>query len=158
MATVVKSTVVPASPDAIWAVLADFPAISSWASNVDHSCLLSDQTEDVGMARRIQTGRTTVVETVEQWEPGVALSYAITGLPAVIRSVTNTWTLARADGAAAFPRTTVSLTTETDAGPRPPQQGIAKVVGRKLGQASDEMLAGLAEHFAAPHNEQEQDT
>lgn len=155
MATVKRSITIDASVPAIWAVLADFPAIAGWASNVDHSCLLSDQTDGVGMARRIQTGRTTVVETVEDWDPGVSLRYAITGLPAVIRSVTNTWTLAPADGAAAFPRTTIRLTTEIDAGTRPPQRGIAKVVGRKLGQASDVMLAGLAAHVAASLEKQE---
>lgn len=154
MATVTRSATIPASADAVWAMLADFAAISQWASNVDHSCLLSDQTEGVGMVRRIQTGRTTVVETVEHWNPGVSLRYAITGLPPVIRSVTNTWTLAPADGAAAFPRTTITLTTEIDAGTRPPQQGIAKVVGRKLGQASDEMLAGLAAHLASSLEQQ----
>ena len=143
MATVTKSTTIPASVDAVWAVLADFAAIGQWAPNVDHSCLMSDQTEGVGMVRRIQTGRTTVVETVEHWEPGVALRYAITGLPPIIRSVTNAWSI-EPDGDA----TTATLTTEIDAGPRPPQQGIAKAVGRKLGQASDEMLAGLATHFA----------
>jgi uncharacterized protein YndB with AHSA1/START domain len=143
MATVMKSTTIPASVDAVWALLADFAAISQWAPNVDHSCLMSDQTEGVGMVRRIQTGRTTVVETVEHWEPGVALRYAITGLPPIIRSVTNAWSI-EPDGDA----TTATLTTEIDAGPRPPQQGIAKAVGRKLGQASDEMLAGLATHFA----------
>ena len=37
------------------------------------------------------------------------------------------------------------------------QKGIAKVVGRKLGQASDEMLAGIAEQFTAPRNAQEAD-
>jgi hypothetical protein len=73
----------------------------------------------------------------------VALRYAITGLPPIIRSVTNTWSIESYGDA-----TTATLTTEIDAGPRPPQQGIAKVVGRKLGQASDEMLAGLATHFA----------
>ena len=73
MATVMKSTTIPASVDAVWAVLADFAAISQWAPNVDHSCLMSDQTEGVGMVRRIQTGRTTVVERVEHWEPGAAL-------------------------------------------------------------------------------------
>lgn len=143
MATVIKSATIPASVDAVWAVLADFAAISQWASNVDHSCLLSDQTEGVGTVRRIQTGRATIVETVEQWEPGVALGYGITGLPPVVRSVTNTWTIA-ADGEG----TIASLTTEIDAGSRPPQRGIAKVVGRKLGQASDEMLTGLAAHLA----------
>ena len=143
MATVMKSTTIPASVDAVWAVLADFATISQWAPNVDHSCLMSDQTEGVGMVRRIQTGRTTVVETVEHWEPGVALRYAITGLPPIIRLVTNAWSIESHGDA-----TTATLTTEIDAGQRPPQQGIAKVVGRKLGQASDEMLAGLATHFA----------
>ena len=156
MATVVKSTSVPASPDEVWAVLSDFAAISEWASNVDHSCLLSDQTEGVGMVRRIQTGRTTVVETVTRWEPGVALSYALTGLPAVIRSLTNTWTLEPLSDTTST-STTVTLTTEVDAGSRPPQKGIAKVVGRKLGQASDEMLAGIVERFAAQRDAQEAD-
>ncbi len=138
MATVVRTTDISAPAEQIWDILADFPMISSWASNVDHSCLLSDQTDGLGMQRRIQSGRLTLVETVEHWEPGVSLRYAITGLPPVIRSVTNTWKLTpSAEG------TTVSLTTEIDAGPRPPQQGIAKIVGRKLGQASDEMLTGL---------------
>jgi carbon monoxide dehydrogenase subunit G len=151
MTTVMKSSTIPASVDAVWAVLADFATISQWAPNVDHSCLLSDQADGVGMVRRIQTGRTTVVETVEHWEPGVALRYAITGLPPIIRSVTNTWSLE-----SQVAGTVASLTTEIDAGPRLPQQGIAKVVGRKLGQASDEMLAGLANHFATSPEQQEQ--
>jgi carbon monoxide dehydrogenase subunit G len=150
MATVVKSMEIPAPADAVWAVLADFPRISAWASNVDHSCLMSEKTEGVGMVRRIQSGRTTVVETVEYWDPGVALRYAITGLPPVIRSVTNTWSVLP-DGNA----TIVNLITEIDAGPRPPQQGIAKLVGRKLGEASDQMLSGLAAHLAAPSTSQE---
>ena len=154
MATVVKSLPVPASPDAIWAVLADFAEISGWASNVDHSCLMSNQIEGVGMVRRIQSGRTTVVETVTRWEPGVELSYALTGLPAVIRSLTNTWTFEPLSDASST-STTVTLTTEVDVGSRPPQKGIAKIVGRKLGQASDAMLAGLAEQFTAPLNAQE---
>ena len=155
MATVMKSTTIPASVDAVWAVLADFAAISQWAPNVDHSCLMSDQTEGVGMVRRIQTGRTTVVETVEHWEPGAALRYAITGLPPIVRSVTNQWSIESHGDA-----TTATLTTEIDAGPRPPQQGIAKAVGRKFGQASDAMLAGLATHFSTspeqPGQQQEQ--
>jgi carbon monoxide dehydrogenase subunit G len=104
---------------------------------------MSEQTEGVGMVRRIQSGRTTVVETVQVWEPDVALRYAITGLPTVIRSVTNTWSVVPdRDG------TKVDLTTEIDTGPRPPQQGIAKLIGRKLGEASDQMLSGLAAHLA----------
>jgi Polyketide cyclase / dehydrase and lipid transport len=128
-----------AAPTAeVWATLADFAAISSWADNVDHSCLISAQTEGVGIVRRIQSGRTTLLERVVSWEPGVCLSYALEGLPAVVRSATNTWTLdATANGSM------VTLTSRADAGPRPPQQLIAKVVCRKLAQASDQMLSGL---------------
>ena len=143
MATITRTASIPASPDAVWAVLADFPAISAWAPNVDHSCLMSDQTEGVGMVRRIQTGRTTVVETVTVYEPLVALGYAITGLPPVIDSVTNTWTLESAGES-----TMATLTTEIDAGPRPPQRAIARAVGRTMGKASDQMLGGLAERIA----------
>jgi len=143
MVAVSKTRLIPASSDAVWAVLSDFGAISSWAANVDHSCLMAEKGEGVGMVRRIQTGRSTVVETVEVWEPGRALGYQLTGLPSVIRSVTNTWTLASTGE-----ETTATLTTEIDAGSRPPQKAIAKAVGRMLGKASDQMLDGLAAHFA----------
>ncbi|MEZ5247626.1 MAG: SRPBCC family protein [Acidimicrobiales bacterium] len=143
MATITKRREISAPPDAVWAVLADFAAISAWAPNVDHSCLLTAQTEGIGMVRRIQTGRITVVETVEVYEPGRTLGYRLTGLPSVIRSVTNTWTLE-----ASGDHTVATLTSEIDAGPRPPHKAIARAVGRTLGKASDEMLDGLAAHLA----------
>ncbi len=148
MTVVARSGSIAARPHDVWAVLADFGAISSWAPNVDHSCLLTDQAAGVGTARRIQTGRTTLVETVAVWtaptvdSPGV-LSYSLTGLPRVIRSVTNTWHLSLRGDA-----TIVTLTSTVDAGPRPPQKGIARIVSRRLASASDEMIAGLTSHIA----------
>jgi carbon monoxide dehydrogenase subunit G len=142
MTTVERTTTILVTPHDVWAVLADFGSINGWAPNVDHSCLLSDQDSGIGTKRRIQTGRTTIVETVIAWDPGVMLSYAITGLPPVIRSVTNTWRLEPAGGG-----TKVTLTSEIDAGPRPPQKLIAKAVARKLGAASDQMLNGIAAHL-----------
>lgn len=144
MAQVAASLAVPAQPDAVWDVLSDFATISAWAPDVDHSCLLSDQTEGVGMVRRIQTGRSTLRETVTRWEPGIALAYTITGLPPVIRSLTNEWSLAL-DGSG----TSVTVTTTVDAGPRPPQQAVARVIARKVATATNAMLAGLAEHLTA---------
>ncbi|MDG2112018.1 MAG: SRPBCC family protein, partial [Actinomycetota bacterium] len=102
-------------------------------------CLLSNQHEGVGASRRIQTGTTTLVERVVVWESPTTLSYDIEGLPPVVRSATNTWSVAASDGG-----TRVELTSSVDAGPRPPQKAIAKLVARKMGQASDLMLAGLA--------------
>ena len=140
MAVVERTALIDATPAQVWAVLADFAAISRWASNVDHSCLLTEQSSGVGAVRRIQSGGVTVVETVESWEPDVSVSYRITGLPPVIKRVTNSWQLLAADT-----QTRVMLTTQIDAGSRPPQRLIAKAVGRKLAEASDQMLAGLAE-------------
>jgi len=149
MATVERTGLIAAPVIAVWDALSDFAAISAWAPNVDHSCLLSDQTEGVGMVRRIQTDRATVLETVETWEPGAALSYRITGLPPVIKSVTNTWRLD-----ASGDSTHVRLTTAIDTGPKPPQQLIAKAVGRRLGTASEQMIAGLTKHVEQQTNEQ----
>lgn len=138
MATVQRSATIDATPDDIWSVLSDFGAISRWAPNVDHSCLLSEQVDGVGTARRIQTDRSTIVETVDTWVPGSTLAYSITGLPPVIKSVTNSWRLDPQGNT-----TRVTLTTEIDAGPRPPQQLVAKLVGKRFASASDQMIAGL---------------
>ncbi|MDX2378896.1 MAG: SRPBCC family protein [Acidimicrobiia bacterium] len=138
MVTVERRGSIGAPVEVIWATLADFAHISAWAPNVDHSCLMTEQSAGPGTVRRIQTDRTTLLETVETWEPRVALGYRINGLPPLIRSVTNTWRLAESGSS-----THVVLTTEIDTGPRPPQQVIAKAVGKRLGSASDQMLGGL---------------
>ena len=51
MTAVVRSREVHVPPAEVWDVLSDFGAISSWAPNVDHSCLLSDRV-DLLFARR----------------------------------------------------------------------------------------------------------
>ena len=142
MAEVAEKSIVARSPDEVWATLAQYDAISRWASNVDHSCLTTEQGEGVGAVRRVQVGRNVLLERVVEWEAGERLSYAIEGLPSVVRSVTNTWQLDATDGA-----TAVTLTTRVDAGPRPPQLLIARVLGRVLARASREMLAGLKNHL-----------
>ena len=99
---------------------------------------------DIGTLRRIQMGRTTLVETVETWEPNFTLSYAIGGLPSLIRSVTNTWRLEPGDEG-----TNVTIISDVDAGPHLPQKVIARLFGRRFGSTSDEMLAGLAARVTA---------
>ena len=138
MAEVVEQSIIARPADEVWAVLADFGGISRWAPNVDHSCLTTEQDEGEGAVRRVQVGRNALLERVVAWEPGRRLAYTIGGLPPFVRSVTNTWELA-ASGAS----TTVTLTSRIDAGPRPPQQLIARVLGRVLARTSRQMLAGL---------------
>ncbi len=140
MTEVIRSTVVSAPPCAVWRVLGEFGAISGWAANVDHSCLLTEQAEGVGTVRRIQTGRTTIVERVVTWEPPSILTYSLEGLPPIVRSATNTWVVE-----AAPTGSRVSLISRVDAGPRPPQRLVAVAIGRRLARVSEVLLAGLEE-------------
>ena len=141
MTTIERHATIEAPADAVWSALADFPGISRWAADVDHSCSMTETTVGVGAARRIQTGRTTLVETVREWEPGTRLAYDIAGLPPVVRSVVTSWTLAVGEP---DDRTDVTVRTDVDAGPRPPHRLIARLIAGKFGSAADEMLAGLA--------------
>ena len=138
MAEIAETTSIARSPDHVWVALADFGGIGRWAPNVDHSCLTTERCEGVGTTRRVQVGRNALLERVVEWEPGHRLAYAIEGMPPVVRSVTNTWNLDGSDGS-----TTVTLTTRIETGPRPPQQAVARVLGRVMAKASREMLTGL---------------
>ncbi len=143
MIEVVRTRRIEVGPDRVWAALTDFGSIARWAPNVDHSCLISDQRDGVGTVRRIQAGRLTVVERVVDWDtPSMSLAYDIDGLPPIVRSVVNRWTVEPVDGVVQ-----VSVTTEIEAGPRPPQRLVARVIGRRLAGVSDEMLAGLDRHL-----------
>lgn len=141
MTHVSKSIEITRPRQEIWAVLADFGAIAQWASNVDHSCLTTTAGEGLGVTRRVQVGRNALLERVVEWVPCEALAYALEGLPPVVRSATNRWSLSDTGAA-----TAVTLTSTIDTGPRPPQKAIARVVGRTMGKASQQMLDGLKAH------------
>jgi carbon monoxide dehydrogenase subunit G len=130
---------VDATPEEVWAVLADFGGIARWVPTIDHSCVISEISEGVGAVRRIQVGRTALLERVLEWEPGVALAYAIEGLPPVLRSVENRWTIVPVGD-----RTRVALDTRVTAGPRPPHRLAARVATRRFGAVADQLLEGLA--------------
>ncbi|MEO1061819.1 MAG: SRPBCC family protein [Actinomycetota bacterium] len=139
-ATVVeRSGEVAATPVEVWAVLGDFPAISRWAPHVDYSCALGATEVGPGAARRIQAGRSTLVERVLVWDPPTTLSYSVEGLPPIVRSATNTWTVGAAPIGA-----TVSLASRLEVGPRPPHRLAGRVVARLLARTSERLLAALA--------------
>ncbi len=142
--SVARSAVVDAPPDEVWAVLADFDGISTWAADVDHSSFVTDQVEGVGTARRVQVGRTVLIERVTEWDPSQALAYDLEGLPAVVAGATNRWALRPT-----AQRTEVTLTSTVDPGVKPPGRIAAPLVARRLGKASEGMLAGLAAHLAS---------
>ncbi|WP_436792583.1 SRPBCC family protein [Actinospongicola halichondriae] len=153
MTDITRTGVIPAELDAVWAVLTDFGAISTWAANVDHSCILSrpERADDdgsslvVGLSRRVQVGRNVIVEKICAVEAPTSLAYDLHGLPPRLRTVRNRWELV-ADGRAS---TRASLTTTVEIGPRPPQRVAERVVCRVLSKQSDVMLAGLATHLEA---------
>lgn len=139
MVGIERNATVDAAPDVVWSVLADFGAISAWVPMIQHSCLLSEQSEGVGTVRRVQIDRQTLVERVVTWDPPGRLAYDIQGLPPIVGTVRNSWTLSPSgDG------TGVVLATEIHAGRNPAKALIAKQVLARMASASELMLAGLA--------------
>jgi ribosome-associated toxin RatA of RatAB toxin-antitoxin module len=154
MSAVERSAAAEASPDAVWAVLADYGAISGWVPMIQHSCLLSEQTEGVGAVRRVQIVRQTLVERIDTWAPPRELAYTIEGLPPMVGRVRNTWRITPTPAGC-----DIVLTTEIDTGRNPAKALIARKVLERMSMASEFMLAGLAAAVAptAEQDEHEQD-
>ena len=93
VADIDRSRTVAADPQQVWDVLADFGSISSWADNLDHSCILNHGSDPVGTTRRVQIGRDALVERIIEFDPTWALAYEVEGLPKRLRRFTNRWTL-----------------------------------------------------------------
>ena len=143
MATKSRTRTVTAAPQVVWDVLADFGSLSSWARNVDHSCLLEHGPDGVGVgtSRRVQVGRNALVERVTDCTPPTCLGYDIEGLPRRLHRVSNCWTLTPT--AQGF--TAVTLTTTVEVGTNPVAQVAEQALCRLMTKQSDVMLAGLAE-------------
>ena len=149
MAEIHRTRSIAASAQKIWAVLADFGALSSWADNADHSCILFRGADGgpVGTARRVQIKREALVEQITEFDPPRALSYDIEGLPTALRRVTNRWTVTPTDGESSV----VTLTSTVEIGPHSPQRLAEHVLCRFLARESDSMLAGLANRLESAH-------
>jgi len=139
-----RSRTITAPPQAIWEVLADFGALSSWSANADHSCILNHGPDGgaMGTTRRVQIGRNTLVERIAEFDPPTALAYGIEGLPKQLRNVVNRWTLRPSGGA-----TEVTLTSRVEIGTGPLARAAEWVVCRGMAKESDSMLAGLAKRM-----------
>jgi len=143
VAEIARSRTVAAEPKEVWDVLADFGSISSWADNVDHSCILNNRIKHVGTTRRVQIGRNALVERITEFDPTWALAYDVKGLPKRLRRFTNRWTLRAAQGGT----TVVTLTTTVEIGPGPMQKLVERAVCRVQVRQSDVLLAGLAKRL-----------
>ena len=148
-----RTRTITAAPQAVWDVLADFGTISSWAGNVDHSCVLEHGPDNsaVGTSRRVQVGRNTLVERIKTFSApdshgpdshgSGSLGYDIEGLPQRLRRLANRWDVRPAgDG-----RTEVTLTSTVEIGDNLLARAAERVVGRAMAKQADAMLTGLAE-------------
>ena len=143
VADIDRSRIIAADPKEVWDVLADFGSISSWADNIDHSCILNHGSEPVGTTRRVQIGRDALVERIIEFDPTWALAYEVEGLPKRLRRFTNRWTLRAAQGGT----TVVTLTTTVEIGPGAVQKLVERAVCRVQVRQSDVLLAGLAKRL-----------
>jgi len=130
---------VAAGPAAVWAVLADFGSLSAWADGVDHSCLLNDGATEVGLTRRVQSGRDTFVETITVFDPPQLLAYDIHGVPRGF-AASNRWNL-RAHGDRA---TTVTLTSTVSMDSRLLRPVGERVFAQQMTRRSEALLSSLA--------------
>jgi carbon monoxide dehydrogenase subunit G len=147
VADIDRSRTVAADPKEVWDVLADFGSISSWADNIDHSCILNHGSEPIGTTRRVQIGRNTLVEQITEFEPTRALAYDVEGLPKRLRRFNNRWSLQPADDG----KTIVTLTSTVEIGSGPLRKLAERVVCRVQVRESDVMLAGLANRLEKLH-------
>lgn len=140
MAEISRSRTIAATPQAIWDVLADFGSLGSWADDVDHSSILRHgKGGPPGTTRRVQLGRNTFVEQIIEFDPPLTLAYRISGLPKLVQSAVNRWTLATQNGA-----TVVMLTSTVGIDAGPLSRAAEWIACRGLAKQSDGLLAGLA--------------
>jgi hypothetical protein len=137
----------------VWEVLADFGAIAQWVPMIQHSCLLSEQTEGVGTLRRVQIARQTLVERVTVWDPPRELAYTIEGLPPMVGAAHTTWRVTPVHDHDAAARTDVVITTRIDTGRNPAKVLIAKKALERMALAAEMMLAGLTTAAASATDE-----
>jgi hypothetical protein len=142
-----RSRTIAADLQAVWDVLADFGSISSWADNIDHSCILVQGNEPLGTTRRVQIGRNALVETITEFDPLRAIAYDVDGLPKRVRRFANRWTV-RSTGTGA---TIVVLTSTVEIGSGTVKKLAERALGRVQIRQSEIMLAGLAHRLEKPH-------
>jgi uncharacterized protein YndB with AHSA1/START domain len=148
VADISRTRTISAPPQAIWDVLADFGALSSWSPHATHSCILNHGPDggELGATRRVQVGRNALVERIVEFAPPLTLAYRIEGLPRRLRRVANRWTLRDAAGG-----TEVTLTSTVDIGAGPVSHAAAWAMCRGMARESDAMLAGLTTRMEQTH-------
>jgi len=125
----------------IWDAMSRYGEIDLWATGVLRSAWKEpDQLDQaVGSIRFCDLdGFGYIVETIERWEPGRALTYSVEGMPFPMKSAENAWTFAPLG-----PNQTEVKTTIT-AKLRPGVGFMSPMVKKNLGKVQAVVLADLA--------------
>lgn len=141
---------IAAAADTVWSVLADFGSLSSWADGVDHSCVLRTPRDGgpVGLTRRVQAGRATLVERITTFEPPRTLAYDVAGLPPQLGRIANRWSVTpTGDGSC-----TVTLTSTVESGGGRLATLRDRAVARAMTRLSGALLASLAHRSEITHD------
>lgn len=134
MRKITVSRDIQAPREAVWAVLADFPSISTWNTGVKTSFSTSEAVDGVGAKRHCDLAPVgTLEETIAEWEPGERMVVSIdssTKIP--IKSGRVTFLLADEGGP-----TTIEYAYQPGFGP----------LGRLMGPIIDKQLVSGFEGF-----------
>lgn len=142
----ILSVTIDATPDAVWAVLADFGNIADWNPGLRASHLTADQREGVGTSRHcdlLPVGG--LDERVSEWVPGERMVIDVVGgATTPIRTARIRFDVAATD---AGRRTLVGLDAEyVTRGGALGSTLDALVVRRQLTKGFQGLLAGLKHH------------
>lgn len=76
----------------VWRKLAKLDDVQHWVESVEKSYYSSEQTEGVGAERTCEVrGFGTLQEKIVQWEDGQSLTYAVEGMPSIVRGAQSAW-------------------------------------------------------------------
>ena len=85
---------IDAPSNEVWRRLAKLDDVQNFVESVTKSYYSSEQTEGVGAERTCEVrGFGTLQERITQWDDGDSLTYAVEGMPKVVRSARSHWSL-----------------------------------------------------------------
>lgn len=83
---------IDAPADEVWQKLAKLDDVQHWVESVRKSYYSSEQTEGVGAERICEVdGFGTLREKITDWHDGESLTYAVEGMPSIVRQGGSTW-------------------------------------------------------------------
>jgi hypothetical protein len=94
MLTIDSNTEIDAPIDLVWKKLAKLDDVQHWVTSVKSARYATEQTEGVGAERVCDVdGLGTLQETITDWRDGETLTYAVEGMPRIVKHVENQWRL-----------------------------------------------------------------